>query len=253
MIFQTVDISFIFESGTVYLSVSLTSSEVSRKYQRLSLLGQELVLVWRELLPEDVSKSSNLLTEEIQELQSFPTGSPKRFEFAASRQLIRNISKINEPLLTDPSGKISWPSSVYGSLSHSQGNYAWALSSEKRVGLDLEKLSRFHEKIERRICNPSEQENISHWTEKLKCSKSELLGIIFSLKEAAYKALVDSHQKDTGWKSLQIEKLDLAPSGPSKTRIRHLKHPSLEIEASFQILLSPEGENYVLSLATTKV
>jgi 4'-phosphopantetheinyl transferase EntD len=82
----------------------------------------------------------------------------------------------------------TWPTGVTGSITHAGAAAAAAVAWQSDVlslGLDLEPISTLEEALTRRICRPAEIEReLAH-----SAAPGETAKLIFSAKEAAYKAL----------------------------------------------------------------
>lgn len=100
-----------------------------------------------------------------------------------------------------------WPSSFSGSITHSKDLVMVAISKNVNgIGIDLENLGRMKKEIGRHILHEKDILQVDGLTEE------QVLTIIFSAKEALYKALYPKVKKFFGFDSAYISKIDLSNS-----------------------------------------
>ena len=146
------------------------------------------------LFPEDVltvvanedAWQGRLLPEEERDLGS--VGEARRRDFRAGRTCARRaLARLGlppAPLLRRPDRSPAWPAGAVGSISHCPGFCAAAVASAARygaLGLDVEVAGRARPTIVRRVCTDAERERLAELG-------PHGLGILFSAKEAFYKA-----------------------------------------------------------------
>lgn len=114
-----------------------------------------------------------------------------------------NISP--EHILIGEKGEPIWPSNIVGSITHSHGYAAAAVAKKSEVlslGIDAETDEALSPKVLQRICNDQEQE----WVKSLDSSRIQNPGkILFSAKEATYKAWYPITQEWLGFKEVFID------------------------------------------------
>ncbi len=154
----------------------------------------------------------------------------RRREFATGRVLARRLlrqlgSEIPE-LLRDSDRVPRWPTEIVGSISHCEDLCAVAvgeLSRFRGVGLDVEPDEPVKEGVERIVCRESELA----WLKSASGDeRSRRIKIIFSIKEAVYKAFYPELRTFWGFQDVETE-IDLAgecfraalPAGPEVREI----------------------------------
>lgn len=99
-----------------------------------------------------------------------------------------------------------WPTEAVGSISHDSD---WAIAAVAKssklsgVGLDIERLDRIKNKISHYICSEREQ-----FLRTKTLSQTEFLTLIFSAKEAFYKALYPQTKVFFGFQDAAIKEID---------------------------------------------
>lgn len=110
-----------------------------------------------------------------------------------------------------------WPSDVVGSISHCAGFVCAAVgaaSTLNGVGVDLETWGRVKEELASSICVAGEFERIKMQTP---FSPTEALTLVFSAKEALYKALYSRVGRFFGFSAAEVLKIRLAENGQTGT------------------------------------
>ncbi len=120
----------------------------------------------------------------------------RRDEFLRTRWLLHHLIGTEYDFSRGAHGFVNWPEHWLGSISHSQGHVAVALTNNGKdlgLGLDLECLKRVRPELNKKICRPGEWERITaaHHDQH----ESQLIGRIFAAKEALYKAVYPSGLK----------------------------------------------------------
>jgi 4'-phosphopantetheinyl transferase EntD len=103
---------------------------------------------------------------------------------ACARVALERLGLPPGPLLRQADRSPRWPPGAVGSISHCPGFCAAAVGRSGRyaaLGLDVERAGRARPELARRICTPRERA-------ALPSLGAEALGIVFSIKEAVYKA-----------------------------------------------------------------
>ena len=132
----------------------------------------------------------------------------RRYEFSAGRLCGRKALQhfgIDNCLLTQgKNGEPIWPDQITGSISHSKKWAAAAISTTKdimAVGFDIETINRISSGILKRIITAKEKELL----DKNDGQKAqEYAALIFSAKEAIYKALSKLYNKTLMFKDVSI-------------------------------------------------
>ncbi len=120
---------------------------------------------------------------------------------ACARQALAELGLPTGPLLRRADRSPGWPPGAVGSISHCPGFCAAAVGRTVRyaaLGLDVERLGRARSQLARRICTRNERA-------RLACLGPEGLGIIFSIKEAFYKAWHPLTGAELGFQDVETE------------------------------------------------
>lgn len=148
----------------------------------------------------------------------------RRREFTAgracARQALSRLGLPSDPLLRRADRSPRWPPGVVGSISHCAGFCAAAVARAERhgaLGLDIERAGRTRAGLARRICTPGERERLARWG-------AEGLGIVFSVKEAFYKAWHPATGAELGFLDVETE-LDPG-AGRFLARLVHAELPA---------------------------
>lgn len=146
-------------------------------------------------------------------------------EFATGRvlahELLGDLSAPEFELLRDDDRVPRWPSGVVGSISHTAGKgeglCVVAISSARErvgVGVDVEPDEAVSEGLEASICRPVEQA----WIETAgPGERGRRCRVVFSIKEAVYKAFFPRVRKVWGFMEVEVE-IDLA-AGAFRARL----------------------------------
>jgi len=132
-----------------------------------------------ELFPEELAIISAAIEKRQKEFSSGRL---------CARALLEQLGFENFPLLAGDKREPLWPQGICGSITHSDGYCAAAISKTdkiKSIGLDAEVFSRFKENLLEQICLPSE---IMVMNELSDDDFQKRFGLLFSAKEAFYKA-----------------------------------------------------------------
>jgi 4'-phosphopantetheinyl transferase EntD len=174
------------------------------------------------LLPEDLTP---LALAEVESFWSFDTESagallaeehccaeafgPKRLEDFrhgrhCARQAMRLLGTQPRAVTIGPRREPVWPLGIVGSITHSAGAAGAAVARASRwvsVGIDLEPDHPVSPRIIRRICRPEELARLpANEDEALRTARQ-----IFSMKEAAYKALWPQLQNFLGFQEFEVQ------------------------------------------------
>lgn len=138
---------------------------------------------------------------------------PKRLkEFAAgracARAALRSLGYADVVLPSLEDRRPAWPPGVVGSITHTTGLCAAVVSSAARhggLGIDAEVLGRVGEHLYKQVCTPPETE----WLLSLdEASRSAMATLVFSAKEAFYKAQYTLTEQFLGFGDARLELLD---------------------------------------------
>lgn len=136
----------------------------------------------------------------------------RRREFAAGRgmahRLLRDLGWPSDaPLLPGARREPCWPEGVLGSISHTDtwAAVAIARASECEIlGIDVERDSPLKEDVAERICSADELARIRASTPDPE-ARGRLAKLVFSAKEAAYKAQYPHSKMFLGFDAMAIE------------------------------------------------
>lgn len=164
-------------------------------------------------------------------------------EFASGRQCARRalatLGLNHAELLPDADGIPQWPKGVIGSISHSRG-VAMAVVAQSSditlLGLDLEKTNRLSTAAMKRVVHSFEEAFVG--CDQLRAS------ILFSLKEAFYKAQFPKWRTEGNFRDLALE-LDLDKGLASVLEIDERFAPELaQVQFNFRLV-----DDYVLCMS----
>lgn len=160
----------------------------------------------------------------------------RRREFVAGRTLakaaMRGLGAPDAaalPLVNGEDRAPRWPDGLVGSITHTRGWAAAAVARSEHltaVGLDVEDGSPLKDKLWRQICSPEDHAHLASFDEPL---RGVLAKVVFSAKEAAYKAQYTLTQQYLGFMAMQIE-LVPEPDAAGRTGgfVAHFRQPSGE-------------------------
>jgi 4'-phosphopantetheinyl transferase EntD len=143
-----------------------------------------------------------------------------------ARGLLRDLGSETAELLRDPDRVPVWPEGAVGSISHCEDLCAVAIGEASRfwgIGLDVEPDEAVKEGVERVVCGPRE----IAWLDSVAGDeRSRRVKMIFSIKEAVYKAFYPELRTHWGFQDVQTE-IDLdgerflasLPEGPKAREI----------------------------------
>ncbi len=115
----------------------------------------------------------------------------RRDEYLRSRWLLRTLTDYAAPLPRSAAGVTSWPPDLVGSITHKEGHVAVAMlptTKAKGVGVDAESVKRMKWEFSERVCVGGEVALIERVAAETKIDKEHWLTVIFSFKEALFKA-----------------------------------------------------------------
>ena len=143
-----------------------------------------------------------------QELDAVATASrERRRHYLAGRRaahvLLEQARAPSAPLLSETDGAITWPEGWTGSITHSADWCAAAIarrSDSRGIGIDLENSARMNEPIARRILTPAEQQ----WAAESEADDLLMAALLFSAKEALYKAAAPILKKFIGFRDAEL-------------------------------------------------
>lgn len=193
--------------AAVALTRAMPLSAIATKFEQLgdSICPPNAKL---SFLDFDAEYSDRVHPEEIAWIESSVLN--RRKEFLTGRACARTgLKKLNlsarecgAPLIPDAAGLPQWPQGYVGSITHSKGLCAAIVSRESdlaMIAIDLEKTNRLSDSAAKRVMHPLEASTQSG------CDAQKYASILFSLKEAFYKAQFPH------WK-IQVSFQDLALS-----------------------------------------
>lgn len=180
-------------------------------------------MIWRELPPLStdiavqfpnlgpIALVAGYVDDHVPELfaderPAIASAQPRRArEFATGRWLARGamaeLGMEPAPIRRAPDRSPVWPDSVIGSITHS-GDVAVAAVARsgnlRGLGIDLEQTERLGERLYRRIFTPNEIEG-------LRGANPSLAAVMFSAKEAGYKAISPHVRRYVGFQEAEVE------------------------------------------------
>jgi len=178
---------------------------------RCGNISASVIFSCDKISEEDLLKT--LLPAEIDKANSF--GSNKRkSEFKKSRWLIRQFINPKEPLIS-PKGVsyLNWPEGTIASLSHKKDAIAFAIVSNEKylgLGIDVEYCHGVKEKLAPKICSESEIEYLKKICDESDKGFDVLLSVLFSFKEAVFKAIFPLGNIWFYFDDFEVCKIDLA-------------------------------------------
>lgn len=143
-------------------------------------------------LPPDVALAPDTeLTAEDRRYAEEIRSEPRRAEFLRSRHMIRKITGWQGTLAKTRTGAPGWPLGMTGSLTHKDGWVGLTLGADPDVsaGIDAEDVARVKPEFESKILTPSETKRLDEWSAGDAAQRRQLLAMVFSLKEALFKAV----------------------------------------------------------------
>ena len=170
---------------------------------------------WRRLLPDEavVYETSQIDAAKLshaEERALVGKAAPSRVqEFAAGRlcagRALADLGFPPAPLLRTTDRRPTWPQGVNGSITHTHGHCAVAVTLASDcigIGIDAETAGRVGGALERRICTPAEVARLERLNE---AGRRQAATLIFSAKEAFYKAQSHLAGAVRGFHDVEIE------------------------------------------------
>ncbi|HET9933653.1 MAG TPA: 4'-phosphopantetheinyl transferase superfamily protein [Polyangiaceae bacterium] len=124
---------------------------------------------------------------------------------ACARSLLHEFGVREFPLLSGPQREPLWPEGLIGSVTHTDGLCAVAVASRRLyagIGIDVEPAEPLSERIANRVCS-AEELAIARAQNEL--DALTLARVLFSAKEAFYKAQFCVTQKFLGFSDVAVE------------------------------------------------
>ena len=178
----------------------------------------------------------------------------RRREFAAGRACARAaLQKLGlppTPLPRAPNRLPLWPDGALGSISHCPDYCAAAVARTARyagLGLDLERTGRARPELVRRICTDAEQAQLAEWRG---AGVADPLTVVFSVKEAFYKAVHPLTGAHLGFRDVEIQ-LDPEAAGFTARLLRADVSPAAG-RRSFTGRFACHDDRVVAGLAITR-
>jgi 4'-phosphopantetheinyl transferase EntD len=172
-------------------------------------------VVLEESAPERFSADLGELTEGEAALMAKAVDKRRR-EYTAGRVLARRAAeKLGlGPIEVLPRNDRApgWPEGVVGSITHTRGHVAVALARRETVrglGLDVEQAEPLKHRLWDMICTDEDRAMLARYPEP---ERSRLAKIVFSAKEAAYKAQFAITEQFLGFSAMHID-LDVSNDG----------------------------------------
>jgi len=171
-----------------------------------SLLPAAVVL--EESAPERFGTDLRGLTEGEATLMAKAVDKRRR-EYTAGRVLARRAAAQlglgSIEVLPRGDRAPQWPTGVVGSITHTRGHVAVALARAaafRGVGLDVEQAEPLKHRLWDMICTDDDRAMLARYSEP---ERSRLAKIVFSAKEAAYKAQFAITEQFLGFSAMHIE------------------------------------------------
>jgi 4'-phosphopantetheinyl transferase EntD len=134
----------------------------------------------------------------------------RRLEFATGRRcartLLAQLGRDSAPLLRHPDRTPAWPDAVVGSISHCAVRCVVALaprSAAAGIGIDVEPDAPLDERLWARICTPRELDRTLRALPPHE--RGRTVRLLFSAKEALYKAIHPLLREPMGFQGAEIE------------------------------------------------
>lgn len=150
--------------------------------------------------------SDELLPQERQFVESWAPHRQREFAMGrmCARRALDSLVAGVASLLPDADGIPQWPEGVVGSISHCRGVAMATVANSadcRLLGLDLEKINRLSAGAINKVLHPIEESFV--------CGDQLKASILFSLKEAFYKAQFPKWRAEGNFRDLALE-VDLA-------------------------------------------
>lgn len=202
-----------------------------------------------DLMPAGCCLDVSAVVEDISDLEDaecvkIRSWAPHRQkEFATGRRCARVVLDSlgfegGAPLVADADGVPVWPEGFVGSISHCRGvvaALAVRTSEYALVGLDLEKTNRLSDAAMKRVIHPEEVDFVQG--DQVKAS------ILFSLKEAFYKAQFPRHRTPGNFQDLALSVDAAAGQAEVSEMDTRFAGELVRVQFAYRIV-----EDYVLSL-----
>lgn len=154
--------------------------------------------------PSRIHLVCHSVNEEIPLIDNFKEKSPREQEHRLGRycaeQGLKAMGKEGNEIQSSPQGYPIWPQGIVGSISHSKGLCLSAVAKSEyfeAIGIDVEQLNRMKEGSIERIIHPLEKAEIGNDLKKAT--------LLFSIKEAFYKAQFPLHYTPLNFKDVAFE------------------------------------------------
>lgn len=137
--------------------------EFARHVKLFEIAGVKLYLLPRTA-PFDMDRAVSDLSPENASICTKITSVSKREEFVRTRHLARFAAGVKEDCRRDIDGIPVWPTSLVGSISHSQGHVLVGVGKNppfRSIGVDLEAIDRVKTHLAEKICRPDDQVFVS--------------------------------------------------------------------------------------------
>jgi 4'-phosphopantetheinyl transferase EntD len=155
-------------------------------------LGPVNVLTLPQTTQIEPTSIESILTKSEMAYSLSLKAAPRRNEFLRSRWLLRASLNTNAEITRMTDGTHQWPEGLVGSITHKQGFVAITVMdshSHQGVGIDAELVDKMQLKFAERILVKEENNKLADWSQSLSLTQEEILTIIFSVKEALFKAV----------------------------------------------------------------
>ena len=107
------------------------------------------------------------------------------------------LNRLPEPILREERAPV-WPGGLWGSITHTEEIAAAVVSTGRSVGIDLEQLGRMHEGLHETLFTENELKSLRGYN-------ADADTIMFSAKEAGYKAIFPVGKEFVGFKEAEID------------------------------------------------
>lgn len=172
---------------------------------------------------------ADLLTEEKALVASAVESRQREFATGRviARRLLRRSGRPDGPLLRDQDRVPVWPQGIVGSVTHCEGLCLVAIAStrvQRGIGLDVEPDEAVRDGVERLVCRGAEHDWVNAAGDAE--ARSRRVKLIFSIKEATYKAFYPELRTFWSFQDVGVE-VDLEaerfvadlPDGPDVRKI----------------------------------
>jgi phosphopantetheine--protein transferase-like protein len=175
----------------------------------------------------------------------------RKKELFCAQFLYNHIFKTTTEIRRSTSGYIIWPDNFVGSLSHKKNLLILCVEEKNKfnsIGIDIENFVCFNEKVKNKICS-SEELSLLAKLNLIELQRKKFLSVIFSVKEAVFKAYFPIYEQKIYFKDFEITNIDFKhgiANGKFTNKFEDTKSNTQNLQAFFCEL----DENIVSVIST---